>query len=285
MDNGNISICDLGHGEETDADFVMVLKGFFDDSGDEKRERFVSVGGLIGNQAQWSAIQIPWCLATADLKIPFHSTDCEARRGCCKGWNQVRCEALMRSLVHIIDSSHLMGLGSVVPVRDYRAVFPVSDEHDPYFLALKHTIINLAYIGRQVRTEFAFDSIQIFIEKGDTDVAAHQIYRDLKAVTTWPDARYLQGFAIDSKRVTALQAADLFAREAFKHADNRGLRRTRAPVRRLKDRICFHIWTRECLEYLRDGGGPDNLEMLTSWGQRGENVPQMIRLYREGLMR
>jgi hypothetical protein len=80
----------------------------------------------------------------------------------------------------------------------------------------------------------------------------------------------------------ALQAADLIAREAFKHADNWGVRKTRKPVKRLQDRICFIMWTRPCLEYLREHGGPHNSNTLANWGQNGEAAPNMIRLWRDG---
>ena len=75
----------------------------------------------------------------------------------------------------------------------------------------------------------------------------------------------------------ALQAADLMAREAFKHADNLGVRRTRKPVKELHDRISFHLWTKQSLEYLKDNGGPDNLATLIGWAQGSIKPPQMVR--------
>jgi len=46
--------------------------------------------------------------------------------------------------------------------------------------------------------------------------------------------------------------------------------------------MSFHVWHRECLEYLRDNGGPDKLEMLTSWGkERPPEIPMMTQYYRE----
>ena len=281
---GPIRVSDLGLGGEADRDLIMVVRGYFDDSGDDKRKRFVAVGGLIGNQTQWNAMQIPWCLATADLKGPFHSTDVEAQRDCAENLTRTRCDKMMRDLVQIVEASHLVGIGSVIPIAEYRAVFPCSRDEEPYLLAMKHTIIQMGYIGRTVADNFAFDSIHIMHEEGDHDSAALQVYKALKAVTTWRDAKYLQAFTTGTKGVTGLQAADLVAREAFKHADNLGVRPTRKPVRALADRLSFHLWTRECLEYLRSKGGPENLEALTSWGQVGDTIPQMRRFCREGFV-
>jgi hypothetical protein len=126
----------------------MVIRGYFDDSGDDKRKRFSAVGGLIGGQTQWFDFEKLWSVATYELKEPFHSTDCEARRGCCEGWSIERSAALIKRLVKIVDKTQLHGVGFVVLIAEYRAVFPDAQEYDPYFLALKQTIINMAYIGR-----------------------------------------------------------------------------------------------------------------------------------------
>jgi hypothetical protein len=126
----------------------MVLRGYFDDSGDNKRESFSAVGGLVGQPDRWSQFEMCWSAATYDLSEPFHSTDCEAQRGCCEGWTIDNCNALMKTLTAIIKETRLGAFGAVVPVAEYRSVFPDSKEYDPYFLALKQTIINMAYLCR-----------------------------------------------------------------------------------------------------------------------------------------
>jgi len=50
---------------------------FFDDSADDKRERFVVVGGLISHDLVWNHFDLLWLSATHELKGPFHSTDWE----------------------------------------------------------------------------------------------------------------------------------------------------------------------------------------------------------------
>jgi hypothetical protein len=49
---------------------------------------------MLGAQSQPSAKQA-MSVATYDLKEPFHSTDCEAQRGCCEGWTVDESAALM----------------------------------------------------------------------------------------------------------------------------------------------------------------------------------------------
>jgi hypothetical protein len=259
----------------------MVLRGYFDDSGDDKQQRFSAIGGLVGGPDQWFHFEKQWNIATYDLKKPFHSTDCEAQRGCCDGWSMDRAAALMKQLSAIIASTHLGGFGAVVPIVEYRAVFPNSGKHDPHFLALKQTIINMAYLCRLGALSGHLDSVAICHEEGQTSPAARQIYCDLKATPGWKDSKYLVGFSTADKRLASLQGADLVAREAFKHADNIGKRKTRRPVKALHRGLSFHLWTRDSLEYLKSNGGPDNLEVLTTWGQRGEVVPQMTNWFRD----
>jgi hypothetical protein len=259
----------------------MVLRGYFDDSGDDKRQRFSAVGGLVGGPPQWSHFEKDWNVATYDLPKPFHSTDCEAQRGCCDGWSVEKSAALMKRLTAIIKETRLGVFGAVVPVADYRAVFPDCRELDPYFLALKQTIINMAYLGRLATLSGYSDSVAICHEDGDTSPAALQIYSDLKAVPGWEDSKYLVGFSVETKKLAPLQGADLAAREAFKHADNLGKRKTRKPVMALHWATSFHLWTRDSLEYLKSKGGQDDLDALTTWGQRGETVPQMKHWFRD----
>ena len=260
----------------------MVLKGFFDDSGDDKKKRFSVVGGLVGSPIQWSYLEKDWSVATYDLKEPFHATDCEAQRGCCEGWPVHKTTALMKKLTGIIESRRLCGFASIVPVEDYRAVFPKSGKHDPYFLALKQTIINMGYICRLSALSGYLDSVTICHEDGPTSPAAFQIYHDFKNLAGWDDSKYLVGFSVGDKRLCSLQAADLIAREAFKHPDNIGVRKPRKPLVTLHKRSSFHVWTRAALEHLKAKGGQDNLKALTEWAQTGEQVPQMINWFGAG---
>jgi hypothetical protein len=259
----------------------MVIKGYFDDSGDEKKNKFAVVGGVIAYENVWSHFELMWANATYDLKKPFHAADCEAQRGCCEGWTVQQSISMMKKLTDIIEETGLGVFGSIISIPEYRAVFPKSGEYDPYYLAVKHSIINMAYLGRLSAHDLDFRAISVMHEEGDRTGRVYEIFKEMKLVSSWPDAKYLDGFSIGSKRVNGLQVADLVAREAFKHVDNLGERPIRKPVKKLKNQTSFHLWTRECLEYLRDNGGQNNLTFLTAWGQTGDKFPQMTRLYRD----
>jgi tetratricopeptide (TPR) repeat protein len=60
----------------------------------------------------------------------------------------------------------------------------------------------------------------------------------------WQDASSLKEFHSDDKTSRPLQAADLIAREAYKHFKNLGTIQTRIPVDRMRNILCFCTWDR-----------------------------------------
>ncbi len=258
---------------------MAILTGYFDDSSDPKRQKYMAVGGIVGGVVQLLDLDILWSSATNGLTEPFRSTECETQHGQFAGWQKVDCDALMRSLVQAILRANVFDVGSIVPVEDYRAIFPDAGEYDPYFLALKHTLINMAKVGAGPPYDGLGDmDVRIVCEDSETTSSrALRVYQELKALPGWTWRKALVGFSTAPKKLMALQAADMVAREAYKHAANLGVRNTRKPVKILNERLSFHLWTRETLEYLRDNGGPSNLDALTNWGKMGPSRPQMHR--------
>jgi hypothetical protein len=276
MEEFSRGFCNTGARNEA---VMITLRAYFDDSGDPKREQFAAIGGLVSPTGPWNVFDTHWSVATYDLKGPFHATDCESQRGIFKGWSIDQSSALMKKLVGIIRLSGVMTFGAVVPIPEYRAVFPNSGPYDPYFLAFKQAIINMAGVAYDI-THSTVESVgmRIIIEDGDSSSGAFDIWHQLRRLQSWNHARYLTGFDTGTKQLLALQGADLMAREAYKHAANRGIRRIRKPVKELKGRISFHLWTRDSLEYLKSQGGPQNLQAMTNWGLAGK-PPQMLRFY------
>lgn len=251
-----------------------MLFSYFDDSSDPKRERYFAAGGLIGGEAQWTQLHVPWAVATIDLKEPFRSTDCECQKGQFKAWTKNACDQLIRKLVTIIVDLELHGFASIVPSDEYRGVFPRSGEYDPYYLAIRHTIINMAELGHSASKKIKSGGMECWFEQShSTSNRTKTLYDELRAVASWEPAKSLKGIHFAGKDLHQLQTADLIAREAFKHFDNQGLRPTRIPMRRMSKLLNFIVWRKEQLEYLRDNGGPEDLGLLTTWG-RNPNKPK-----------
>jgi len=155
-----------------------MMFSYFDDSSDQRREKYFAAGGLIGGEDQWFTFDLQWLDATRDLKEPFRSTDCECNHGQFKNWPKPRCNALMDRLVTVIRFYKLMGFASIVPVDEYRRVFPKAEEFDPYYLAVAHTIVNMATIGFNIRHD-----IKLWFEDNpSTKPSTNRIYDGLKAV-------------------------------------------------------------------------------------------------------
>jgi|SRR5882762_35226 len=243
--------------------YHAMLFSYFDDSSDERRQKYFACGGLIGGEAQWLTFDALWANATRDLIEPFRSTECECNQKQFKEWPKSRCNALMDALVGLLQNYMLSAFASIVPIADYKDVFPDCKKYDPYYLAVRHTILNMAHIGWAGRHH-----VKLWFEDNPaTSPMTLKIYNEVKSVKNWDPATYLLGITFGSKSLYPLQAADLVAREAFKHVDNLGTRSTRIPMKRLGNRAAFALWRKEALVHLRDNGGPENIELLTSWEQ------------------
>jgi hypothetical protein len=260
-----------------------MLFSYFDDSSDKRREHYFACGGLLGHENQWLTFDLRWLDATHELKKPFRSTHCEGGHGQFHDdkpkWPKTKREALMDSLVAIIGDYRFGGFASIVPVADYRAVFPGCKPFDPYYLAVRHTLINMAVIADRIG-----DSMEVWFEDSSgTSVSSLAIYQQLRAVKQWkPASRLTSNIHFGSKSLCPLQAADLVAREAFKHMGTIGTGTPRKAVADLSQRLCFIVWNRETLSYLRDHGGPDDFNLLTSWIQwkeRGRPKPPNLVQY------
>jgi hypothetical protein len=238
----------------------VILESYFDDSSDERGHSYCAYGGLIGGPNQWDACEIQWSHETHDLKEPFHSTDCETGHGQFGQWPKKDRDVLMAKLVTILRLTQLRGFASVVPIREYRNAFPACRNHDPYLLAVRHVIMNTAYIAHELRLD-----VRLWFEKGAMDAAILRDFKSIVAWNQWAPASRLRDIKFETKTLRPLQSADLIAREAFKHLDNLGVRPTRKPVVKMESQLYFVAWNEKALKYLANSGGPNNLEVLANW--------------------
>ncbi len=240
----------------------VVVRAYFDDSGDSSGNKILAIGGIVGFPEQWELFDQPWKQATKELSGSFHATDAEALRGCCEGWTREQHNTMMKDVVSAIISCGLRPFGTIVDVEAFRKVFPGSSV-DAYSLIFAHTAINLA-ISAEI-DEAAFgrkdNEVHIWHEGGPRENKLGEIFLRLRNLTDWLPSKYLKTFTIGTKDMPAIQAADLIARETFKYADNLGERDTRIPVQRFieNSKIRFFPWDRRCLERLRTYGSPDDL--------------------------
>ncbi len=256
-----------------------MIWSYFDDSSDDKRSEYFAAGGVYASENHWLRFESEWIEATKHLKEPFRSTDCECQHGQFQGWDKPDCDALMARLVGIVVEHNIGGFGAVVPIADFRVVFPQLDHTvAPYLLAVEHTILNMARMAAMFH-----DNVEFWFELGTAPQARiDEIFFRLKNTECWEYRDRLWATHGADKRLNQLQAADLVARETVKHCLNRGIRPMRKPFERMKSRVGFLLWNREVLEHIRERNWPDNPAALACWSETDDNPARPDGFYGEG---
>ena len=239
---------------------AMLLECYFDDSSDPRREKYYACGGLLGDQDQWDFFEAAWSHETHGLREPFRSTDCECGHGQFSNWPKSKRDDLMARLVNIICEFRLYGFASIVPIAEFNRAFPSLDKKEAFSLAATQVIFNICHVAdrNDMNADFWF-------EEGQQDGIILRIRDSIRALN-WKPARRLRAVHFDTKRLRALQSADLIARESFKHMDNLGTRPMRIPVCKLSEILFFMLWTDGSLQHLAASGWPENLQPLLSFG-------------------
>jgi hypothetical protein len=252
-----------------------------DDSSDGLRAEYFVSGGIIAGEERWArsrpedqrSFHIDWGVACKDLTKPFHSAECASQHGDFEGWTKPECAAFMDRLVDIIVTHNVSGFASIVPIKLYRRVFPEAKPYDPYYLAVRHTLLALAGIGQMEKDKYGFGGLKCWFEYDKkTKPTIEQIYEKLRNIQTWKPASCLQEFpSFENETLVPLQAADMVAREAF--------RRYMYPTQlskqteQMKAQLNFVCWNVPTLEYLRDHGGPSDMESLARWDSNPDYPP------------
>jgi hypothetical protein len=250
----------------------MIHDVYLDESSDERRKRYSSVGGFVGNGEQWTSLELQWMSRTRDLKKPFHYTNCECQHEEYTKWSKPECDVLITDLVTIARQCKIGGAGVFAPIPDLASVLGLGEDYDGQIFCLKCVFIHVANLAERHRVDLRFR----LEENPATDGRARRAYGDLKAVKQWKAARRMCSFEIMSKNVIGLQAADLMARETFKFADNMGSgRNIRKPLLRLDDLVSLYGWTKASLEELKKNWGTDDealIRFITDVGSRPGQV-------------
>lgn len=240
----------------------MILECYFDDSSDPQREKYFACGGLLANQEHWDAFELLWSHQTYGLKEPFRATQCECGHGQFadeKEWPKSKRDALMARLTGIIREIDLLGFAAVVPIKEFRRAFPFLGGNDAFALAVTHTVFAMCDIAHKVDMDAS-----LWFEHGNRNGTVLNLQDSLRGLD-WKPGQRLKSVAFGTKQLRPLQAADLIAREAFKHMDNLGERPTRIPIRRLFENVFFMLWTGDSLRHLATNGWPHNLESILAF--------------------
>ena len=255
----------------------MMLEGYFDDSSDAQRSKFYVCGGIIGNSDQWDMFEAAWSIATARLTAPFRSADCEGGYGQFADWTKQERADLVKRLVEIIKQIGLHGCSAIVPIPEFAEVFPGVDKKEAFGLTTMQMIFNMAHLADRLGMDAA-----LWFEQGPEPGIALDALKAVRALDWKPNLR-IRKITFNDKSLRALQAADLIARESFKHVTNFGTIEPRLPVHELSDRLVFMRWTVPALKYMAQRGWPKEKAFLLSIDKELPEHAKLIHFWRDAL--
>jgi hypothetical protein len=137
----------------------------------------------------------------------------------------------------------LYGYAAVVPIPEFKKVFPALEIKEAFCLIVTQVIFNAAVLGNDGDRD-----VNLWFESGSSNGVILKSFRAVSALDWRPNKR-LRRIRFKDKSLRALQAADLVARESYKHIDNFGIRSPRMPVHELSERLVFMCWTLSRLQY------------------------------------
>lgn len=202
-----------------------MLEAYFDESSDEKQERFYTMAGFVSDVGTWNRLWGAWdrCLVYNKL-TEFKASDCAGRRGEFEGKGDFS-EAIYLDFLKIVLRGHsivdkpmLVGHAGTISIPHWTEEHPqwrLRPSEDPYYRAFRHCIEGLctdpeiASLPPDVKIRFVFDN-----HDKHRSAATIQYVRMLHDENLPWGARCDSGCHFyDSKQVKPLQAADMMAYE------------------------------------------------------------------------
>jgi hypothetical protein len=248
--------------------FAMLIRGYIDDSADEKHKTVAVAGAFLGNHKQWKKLVREWRARLRGEGIRyFRSTEYYSLRGEFERYRDPvkypkpkgseAAKSFRDDLESIIKESGIRGFAHCIPLEMYQEVrdsvamaadvFPT----DAFEVALQSLIRDCAKEFKQLygdRHKLAF-----MCDEGPSSARIGEAYRAFKALN--PDFSDMIGTLIfgDDKRFPQLQAADMMA-STGKEIRLRIQGGNEAPIEhRLSSSIYFvRHWTKDIMLQLLD---------------------------------
>lgn len=202
---------------------MVVLKGYFDDSGDEKdrQHKACSLSGYIGTVDDWNKFEENWKKTLDDFDVPYlHMKEFAHFRGPFDKYKENKAERkkLLISLISVIRESHLYGISSAIRLKGLNKFI---DEKNIYIEAYP---FNLYWSMMQICHKWNDTPIQIKLDK--TNNARYKINKARNYARTdlyFPNCdKQIEISLLEScltfREVLPMQAADLLAWECRKDA-------------------------------------------------------------------
>jgi hypothetical protein len=199
---------------------VLVLKGYFDESGTHGSSTAISVAGYLSTPEKWLAFEQEWKAAKDAYGLEFfHMTDFVARQQQYATWNDaVRAERLT-NLIGIINRNVIASVGFALPIRDYYSIFSKIAKRyvgGPYGLAAISCFMDAS---KAIRSQHPEARIAYVFERGVKGKG--QVMKVFDRVCDELEVRESNRLASltyeDKRDFSPLEAADILAYELYRY--------------------------------------------------------------------
>jgi hypothetical protein len=230
---------------------MMLLQGYFDDSGSHPEGGWYVLAGFIAPAGSWKPFSDAW--EAVLRKYPaieyFKMSEAHNLTGQFAGWPAPLRDQKVFELAEVIEKYAVARIAAVVSQQDYnnhiKGVSPWQELDDPYFMLFYQIIVLTAHFIKNLEDrnypglDFSNAEIDfVFDEQGKIGLNALSWWDVLKQALDPQFVRFLGSSPIfrSDRRVLPLQAADLYAwhaRHVFEGGDVTGIR-TQAVIKTLQ---------------------------------------------------
>lgn len=229
---------------------MLMLSGYFDESGDEQDQhvKIVGIAGCVAPVAHWERFSIDWRNTLDDEGIQhFHMREFAHSSGQFKtGWkgNEERRSRFYGKLWRILESITPMYYGCFIPMESYRQLFTAEQRKrlgDAYFIAYQGCMsaVMSVMLGGIPVTEIA----TVFDDRKGVGGYHDAFYERVVKGRFWRD-RIPRPIRRDMRKILPLQAADIVAYECSKEYERRLHKSQYAPrpgFQRIEESIKSHF--------------------------------------------
>lgn len=256
----------LPHGSR-DSGCLVMIRGYFDDSGTHGNSHVVVMAGLFGYPNQWDYLSQLWAKKLADPcpgKEPlprFHMAACQAADEEFLGWKRLECEYLVDELIEIIGKTGIHGFGCSIPRKAYEELITGDRRRasgDPETACIINCFVRFVDFAR---FSHPTDAIAfIFDDRPQQKSNVEKLWNVYKGAQNGRPEIVSATFG-SSKKLLPLQAADLLAWEVYQDALdvlNADVTKSAAPRRRTlkkmmdSGKIQVDFGTRETVQRLAE---------------------------------
>lgn len=216
--------------------YMLMLSAYMDETGHaaDERQKYVGIAGLMAPAANWERFERKWkeALALPYIGLPyFHMKDFANRKKFYVGWSEEKRRKVLGKLLTVIETAHPLPVGSIVPLKYWRALAPEYKTvfMDPYFLCFQGNMsacTSFLDVGRAPQEERV---ALVFSEQVEFRHKALKFYERAKDMAIFTRRMARPPSFGDMRELVQLQAADVVAYEMYKEFERREERPDSSP--------------------------------------------------------